>query len=75
VGVDSGVEGTAVPAGDVPVELAEAAGWLSRIVGRTCQTKNASKRMQINTGIATRPRIRYHPMATVMSRRRCAHRA
>ena len=59
-----------VPAGDVPVEVAEAAGWLARLVDRTCQTTNAGKRMQTDTRTARRARIQYHSMGTVISRRR-----
>src|SRR5882762_4310077 len=69
VGADSGVAGIVVPGGDVPLEVAEAAGWLASLVDCRCQTTNTSKNMQTDTRTARRARIQYHSMGTVVSRR------
>src|SRR6267143_5811715 len=69
LGADSAVAGIVAPSGDVPVEVAEGAGWLASLVDRRCQTTNTSKNMQTDTRTARRARIQYHSMGTVVSRR------
>jgi hypothetical protein len=46
-----------VLADDVPVEVADATGWLVRLVDRKCQIANTSASMQTDTKTARRARI------------------
>jgi hypothetical protein len=57
VGTDSEVAGMVAAGDDVPIEVAEAPGWLAGLVDRRCQTTSASKRMHPNMRTARRPRI------------------
>src|ERR1700751_2331331 len=62
VGADSGVAATVATGGTVPVEVAEAGGWLGSLVDCRYQTTNTSKRMQTDKRTARQTRIRYHFM-------------
>src|SRR6202011_1311967 len=69
VGADAGVVRTVIAPDDIPVETAEAVGWLASLVDRRCQTTKPSKRTQTNMRTARRPRIRFHLMGTVASQK------
>src|SRR3981081_2496770 len=69
VGADAGVVRTVIAPDDIPVETAEAAGWLASLVDRRCHTTKTSNRTQTNMRTARRPRIRLHLMGTVASQK------